>query len=170
MRGKGFFDQLFSTGTAGKGFSSVFRLEIEGADEMLAEIARLGDVGLVAARDAMSAKANEIKRKALPLVPDDPETQGLLAETLRVYAPRTSSLKPGKTIYAGVVAGGKKLEKRLGKRKYSAWAMVQHEDLTIKHTKGGAKYLERPGNDVAPSIPAAIMANLDAATGGMGAR
>jgi hypothetical protein len=68
------------------------------------------------------------------------------------------------------VAGGKKLEQRLGKRKANVSAIVQHEDLTLKHTRGQAKFLERPGNQVAPSIPDAIMAKLDAATGGMGAR
>jgi hypothetical protein len=149
---------------------SAIRVTIEGHDEMLAEIERLGQVGLVAARDAMTAKAQEIKAKAIPLVPDDPESPGLLKESLRVYAPRTSSLKPGKTIFAGVVAGGKKLEQRLGKRKANVSAIVQHEDLTLKHKRGQAKFLERPGNQVAPSIPDAIMRNLDAATGGMGAR
>jgi hypothetical protein len=149
---------------------TAIRVTIEGHDEMLAEIARLDHVGLVAARDAMTAKAQEIKAKAIPLVPDDPESPGLLKESLRVYAPRTSSLKPGKTIFAGVVAGGKKLEQRLGKRKANVSAIVQHEDLTLKHKRGQAKFLERPGNQVAPSIPDAIMRNLDAATGGMGAR
>jgi hypothetical protein len=149
---------------------SAIRVTIEGHDEMLAEIERLGQVGLVAARDAMTAKAQEIKAKAIPLVPDDPESPGLLKESLRVYAPRTSSLKPGKTIFAGVVAGGKKLEQRLGKRKANVSAIVQHEDLTLKHKRGQAKFLERPGNQVAPSIPDAIMRNLDAATGGFGAR
>ncbi len=150
--------------------SNQFRVTIEGHDEMLAEIERLGQVGLVAARDAMTAKAQEIKAKAIPLVPDDPDSPGLLKDTLRVYAPRTASLKPGKTIFAGVVAGGKKLEQRLGKRKANVSAIVQHEDLTLKHQRGQAKFLERPGNQVAPSIPDAIMRNLDAATGGMGAR
>jgi hypothetical protein len=149
---------------------TAIRVTIEGHDEMLAEIARLDHVGLVAARDAMTAKAQEIKAKAIPLVPDDPESPGLLKESLRVYAPRTTSLKPGKTIFAGVVAGGKKLEQRLGKRKANVSAIVQHEDLTLKHKRGQAKFLERPGNQVAPSIPDAIMRNLDAATGGMGAR
>jgi len=149
---------------------TAIRVTIEGHDEMLAEIERLGQVGLVAARDAMTAKAQEIKAKAIPLVPDDPESPGLLKDTLRVYAPRTASLKPGKTIFAGVVAGGKKLEQRLGKRKANVSAIVQHEDLTLKHKHGQAKYLERPGNQVAPSIPDAIMKNLDAATGGFGAR
>jgi hypothetical protein len=149
---------------------SAIRVEIEGADDMLAEIERLGHVGLVAARDAMAGKAQQIKAKALPLVPDDPESPGLLKDTLRVYAPRTASLKPGKTIFVGVVAGGRKLEKAMGKRKANVSAIVQHEDLTLKHRKGQAKFLERPGNDVAPSIPDAIMAKLDAATGGMGAR
>ncbi len=150
--------------------ANVFRVNIEGLDSMLSEIERLGTVGLVAARDAMTAKAQEIKAKAIPLVPDDPESPGLLKDTLRVYAPRTANLKPGKTIFAGVVAGGKKLEAKLGKRAYSAWALVQHEDLTLKHKRGQAKFLERPGNQVAPSIPDAIIRNLDAATGGMGAR
>jgi hypothetical protein len=168
VRDKEFYQALFHGQT--KGFNSITRVDIEGLDEMLNEIDRLGEVGMVAARDAMTAKAQEIKAKAAPLVPDDPESPGLLKDTLRVYAPRTSSLKRGKTIFAGVVIGGKKLEAKLGKRAYSAWALVQHEDLTLKHKRGQAKFLERPGNQVAPSIPDAIMAKLDAATGGMGAR
>lgn len=167
-RSKEWYKALFRGET--KGFNSITRVDIEGMDEMLEEIQRLGDVGLVAARDAMAEKAQQIKAKAVPMIPDDPESPGLLKDTARVYAPRTASLKPGKTIFCGVVVGGKQLQKRLGKREYSAWALVQHEDLTLKHTHGQAKYLERPGNDIAPSIPAAIMAKLDEATGGMGAR
>lgn len=145
-------------------------VHIEGHDEMLAEIGRLGQVGLVAARDAMTAKAQQIKAKAQPLIPDDPESPGLLKDTIRVYAPRTANLKPGRTIYCGVVVGGSRLQRVKGKRDYIAWPIIQHEDLTLKHTHGQAKFLERPGNDIAPSIPAAIMAKLDEATGGMGAR
>jgi hypothetical protein len=144
-----------------KGFSAKFRVEVSGFDELLEDMARFGDEGLVAIRDTMTEKCQEIKRLAEPLVPDDPESPGLLKDTLRVYAPRTKSLKGGKNINCGVVIGGKALEKALGKRAYSAWAIVQHEDLTLKHKRGQAKFLERPGNQVAARVPDALQAALD---------
>lgn len=159
---KGFNPSLFANGLSGKGFHSITRVDLSGLDEMLDEIERFGTEGLVAARDAMAEAAQKIKAKAIPLIPDDPETQGLLAQTARVYASRTKSLKPGAKIYAGVVVGGTKLQKVLGKRKYIAWPLIQHEDLTLKHTKGEAKFLEKPGNEIAPSIPGEIQKKLDA--------
>jgi hypothetical protein len=126
-----------------KGFSAKFRVEVSGFDELLEDMARFGDEGLVAIRDTMT------------------ESPGLLKDTLRVYAPRTKSLKGGKNINCGVVIGGKALEKALGKRAYSAWAIVQHEDLTLKHKRGQAKFLERPGNQVAARVPDALQAALD---------
>jgi hypothetical protein len=146
-----------------KGYGSIFSLKIEGNDDLIADIARMGMIALIGARNALTEKAQEIKRKAIPMTPDDPETPGLLRKTVRVYAQRTKSLKPGSPIYAGVVAGGKRLEKRMGKRKYNASALVQHEDLTLKHTSGGPKYLERPGNQVAPTIPQHVLDCIDMA-------
>lgn len=152
-----------------KGYGSIFRIEIEGMDEMFKQLDALGVAGVVVARDVLTEKAQEIKRRAQPLIPDDPESPGLLKDTIRVYAPRTKSLKPGSTVYCGVVVGGSRLKKVMGKRSYISWPLIQHEDLTLKHKHGQAKFLERPGNDVAPSIPAAIVDALDDASEGLGA-
>lgn len=146
-----------------QGFRNVFRVEIEGFGEMLSRLGSMGFIARLAARDALRDKADEIKAKTVPLIPDDPESRGgHLYKAVRIYVPRTASLRDEKKpIYAGVVVGGKRLEKRIGKRSSIAWPIIQHEDLTLKHTKGQAKFLEIPGRAVAATIPEAISAKLD---------
>lgn len=148
----------------GKEFSSKFTLQVEGLKEMFAEIEKLGPIGLMAARDAMTEKAQEIKAKSIPLIPDDPGTPvGVsLHRAIRVAAPRTAGLRQDKPIVVSVIVGGRRLEKVKGKRQNVLWPLIQHEDLTLKHTKGQAKFLEIPGNAVAPSVPDAILAKIDA--------
>lgn len=135
------------------GFISRCVVDVETERQLLLLLANADVQGLNAARDAVKAKMQEIVRRAGPLVPDDPQTSGLLKDTLRAYASRSRTRH---RVMGGVVAGGKLLEQRLGKRKYSAWALTQHEDLTLRHTRGGPKYIERPFLEVVARVPDAV--------------
>jgi hypothetical protein len=141
-------------------FVSKRSIRVTGLDEVADMIGSLGKDGREAARLVLVEKGNEIVKRAKPLTPDDPETQGALRDSVRLSQTRASAKKG--TITVSVMAGGKPLEKRLKGHKYSAWALVQHEDLALKHPYGGGpKYLERPTLEVAPSIPDAVLAALE---------
>lgn len=86
----------------------------------------------------------DMKRAA----PDDPETPGSRIErALRAKAPVISRRR--RAIYANFATDAETLrrlasgdKKPLGKG--VAWSLAQHEDLTLHHTKGEAKFMERP--------------------------
>lgn len=136
------------------------RVEVSGDKEMLAGIQRLGqsgvDMGLLVLGDA----AKEVVRLAKPLTPVDPEDGGQLRDSVRVTKPTRT--RAGR-ISAGMVAGGAPLRRVMGKRKANVYAVVQHEDLTLKHTTGGPKFLERPVNAIAPKVPDRLRAEMDKA-------
>lgn len=137
-----------------KGMVSSVRVTVSGSDEVRAALGKLGKAGAVVAKDVIKAVTTEMVAMAKPMTPDDPETQGELRETVRIVTPTAS--RTGKAT-GGIQAG----PTALGKRRYSANALVQHEDLTLKHTSGGAKYLERPFMAKVTSIPDKILAGLD---------
>lgn len=94
-------------------------------------------------RAKLKEKFRAVADEARALTPDDPDTPGALRDSVRAINPTIS--RTTAKITAGIMAGGKSLEKRLGKRGYSAWALIQHEDLTQRHPHGGGpKFLEKP--------------------------
>lgn len=80
--------------------------------------------------------------------PDDPETGGSRIEkALRAKAPVIS--RGRQRITAGFIVDGAKLGAMLdgkdkGMARGVAVSLVQHEDLTIRHRRGNAKFMERP--------------------------
>ena len=101
------------------------------------------------------------------MTPDDPETAGALKDSVRVLGPMISRTT-GK-ITAGIVAGGKPLEARIGKRGYNASALVMHEDLTKKHPHGGeAKFLEKAFFRHLEEYPAVVVSAIDSMKLGVG--
>lgn len=141
-----------------KGFVSSVRVTVSGLDEVRATLGRLGKAGALVAKDVIKRKTEAMVARARPLTPDDPETQGALRDSVRIITPTAS--RTGKAT-GGIMAGGKALEGRVGKRDYNAIALVQHEDLTLHHTSGGAKYLERPFMALVESIPDELLDALD---------
>ncbi len=136
-----------------KGMVSSVRVTVSGSDEVRAALGRLGKAGAVVAKEVIKATTTRMVAMAKPLTPDDPETSGELRDTVRIVTPTAS--RTGKAT-GGIQAGPTKL----GKRSYSASALVQHEDLTLKHTSGGAKFLERPFMALVTGIPNDIQAGL----------
>ena len=129
-------------------------MTVSGSDEVRAALGRLGKAGAIVAKDVIKAKTIRMVAMAKPMTPDDPETQGELRDTVRIVTPSAS--RTGKAT-GGIQAG----PTAIGKRGYSASALVQHEDLTLHHTSGGAKVLERPFMALVVEIPAEILAGLD---------
>lgn len=125
-----------------RGFNNVTRVQIEGFEDVIAQIRGLDKAMKEPIRAALKEKFKPIAEEARAITPDDPETAGALRDSVRIINPTISRSKG--TITAGIMAGGKALERRLGKRKSSAWALVQHEDLTQQHPHGGEpKFLEK---------------------------
>lgn len=86
----------------------------------------------------------DMKRAA----PDDPETPGSRIEkALRAKAPVISRRR--RAIYASFATDAATLRRLAGgdkspEGKGIAWSLAQHEDLTLRHTWGEAKFMERP--------------------------
>jgi len=143
-------------------FNSRATIDVTGAQEVLDLMNFLGKDGQDAALTALVAKATVIRDRAKKLTPDDPETQGALVDSVRLSQTRKKS---DGYMSVSIIAGGKPLEKRLKGHQYNAWALVQHEDTTLRHPHGGqAKFIEQPYLEVAPSVPGAVLDALDAAT------
>lgn len=139
-----------------------FRIEVTGQDDLAKMLGDLGREGGEAAKRVLIRKADKILAAARPLVPDDPLTSGNdLKSSLR--RTRGSIMKNGDVIIT-VIAGGAPLEAALaakGHKGANVYAIVQHEDLTLKHQHGGPKYLERPVYQIAPEIPTDLQAEID---------
>lgn len=133
---------------------SSVRVTVSGSDEVRAQLGKLGKAGAEVAKAVIKETTTQMVAMAKPLTPDDPETQGELRDSVRIVTPTAS--RTGKAT-GGIQAGPTKL----GHRKYSASALVQHEDLTLHHTSGGPKYLERPFMAKVVEIPDKIKAGLD---------
>lgn len=151
-----------------KGFASKTKVEVEGMDDVIKSLRGLDKESKEPIRSALKELTKKMVAQAKPLTPDDPETAGALRESVRIASPLIS--RTTGRISAGIVAGGKALEKRLGKRAYSAWALVQHEDLTLKHESGQGKYLEIPFMAHVGKVPQVVREAMDAALADKGTR
>lgn len=139
------------------------RVEVSGQDEILRDLERMGRQGADIGLRVLGETAKEIAAAGKQLAPVDPEDGGQLRDSIRTTKPTRT--RAGR-ISAGVVAGGAPLKRVLGKRKANVYAVVQHEDLTLKHHTGRAKFLEIPTNHIAPKVPDRLHAEMDRVIGG----
>ena len=120
---------------------------------------RLGKAGPEAAMRILNQKAQNVAARARELCPDDPDTPGTdLADSIRATKATRSK---GGMISVAVIAGGARLRKRLGKRAYNIIAVVQHEDPTLKHRRGQAKFVEQPFLQLVPTVAPDLQDALD---------
>lgn len=145
-------------------YSSRFRVEITGAEQLLASLRNMGKAGKAVTRDVLQKKADEVVKVAKPLTPLEPpggdDPPGALRDSLR----RSRVTITQNASIVSVIAGGEALMLRQGLRA-TTYAVKQHEDLTYRHTEGGPKYLERAVLEVAPSIESALEKALAQAMG-----
>jgi hypothetical protein len=95
------------------------------------------------------------------MAPEGEIDGGDLRRSIRESKPTIT--KSGR-VSAGVVAGGTPLERlasESGRKIPGLYAIVQHEDLTIKHKSGGAKFLEKPFMAEAQRVPDELVRELE---------
>ena len=135
----------------------------------MASLGRMGKIGEEAAKRALGRICTRVVPKAKAITPVEPEDGGSLRDSIRVTKPtRTSAGR----ISAGVVAGGaplRRLASERGRALPGQYGSIVHEDLTLKHTNGQAKFLEIPFFQEAPKAPEELRAELDALTAREGA-
>lgn len=136
-------------------------VKIENAEEVERSIRELGDRGVAAAKRVLKEKTEGIAARARPLTPVDKVDGGQLRASVRATRP---TMTRGGVISAGVMAGGPplaRLPEEAGKAFPGLYAIVVHEDMTLKHSDGQAKFLELPFFHEAPTVPGALMDELD---------
>lgn len=136
------------------------RIDVSGASEMLKDLKRMGLAGQVAAKTVFGRFTGRVVPKAQGRTPVEPEDGGALRDSVRATKPTTT--RTG-LVSAGVIAGGAPLARALAKghHKANVYAVVQHEDLTLKHTVGGPKFIERPFLQEVERVPDELLAEMD---------
>lgn len=141
--------------TARRGVGFRVTVDDRGVSELLG---KLGRAGSEAAKTAMVRVADKVVARAKPLCPVDPEDGGELRDSIR--RTRGTISKRNGNVVVTVLVGGTPLKSALGSRRYNIYAVLQHEDLTLKHSVGQAKFLEQPFFQFAPSVPGEILEEL----------
>jgi hypothetical protein len=117
----------------------VFRINATGAQTISRDLARLGDAGVRIARAVLEDKTRRMAELAKDYAPvEDGDLKN------RIRATRPQAARDG-TVTASVLAGS---------------SVIQHEDLTLQHTRGGPKFIERAVMLLAPEIPEALAAGM----------
>jgi hypothetical protein len=121
-------------------------LVLDNPMEIMADIEAIVAAAEGIGEDVFPDVAEDIVARARDLCPDDPETQqGYLRQSIRATGVTT---KEG-LAEISVLAGGDSLPRD--------YAMIVHEDLTMRHPHGGqAKFLEQPVLEEAPRVDGAI--------------
>jgi len=137
------------------------RLEVAGdARALIDSLRRHGVACDAACKRVLSDAGDEAVRRAKPRTPVELEDGGQLRDSVR--RGRVTRIKSG-TISCPVIAGGKPVEdwvREHGHHKYNVYAVVQHEDTTLRHSVGQAKFIESAVFEVAPTIPDRLLAAL----------
>lgn len=139
------------------------RIRIEcsaGVREIIDSLRKYGENVDDICKRVLKEAAEDGVKIARPLTPVEPEDGGQLRDSLR--SGRAIRIKSG-TISCAIIAGGKAVEdwvRSHGGHKYNVYAVVQHEDLSLQHTTGGPKFVERAAYQVAPTIPNRLLAVL----------
>lgn len=134
------------------------RLTVEGDKALIADLRAMGKVGDRAARFTLRWLLFRVAIRAQGLTPVDDEDGGQLRDSIRVT---NAGRNRRGVISAAVVAGGKPLEAHLGKRRSNLYAIVQHDDTTLKHDDGQAKFVEVPFMQEAPKFPEELRKEID---------
>ena len=128
-------------------------VKITGLTEVISELEKLGVDVRKATRDALNDAGASILSQARQLVPFD---QGILRGSGSIASPKLTATS--KTTSVGVRFGGPSGVKNADGETVSVnYAIIQHEDMTLKHPGGGeAKYLEKPFLAEIGSYPAGL--------------
>lgn len=124
--------------------------DLEG--DLLRDLQNLGSAAKPAARAAFQSFVDRVVPKAAALTPDDPATSGHTSTAIdlkRSVRGRVTVRRNGMVV-ASVMAGGAPLidlltHTRKNPEAAASYALVQHDDPTLKHRGGGqANYIGQP--------------------------
>lgn len=136
------------------------KVQVEGDRELRAALRRLGPAGVPAAKRVFARFTGRVVPRARSLAPVEPEDGGALRDSVRETRPTLTSKG---VVSVAVVAGGTPLAGKVAAthHTYNVYATVQHEDLTLKHSHGQAKFVEIPVMQEAPLVPNELLEELD---------
>lgn len=140
--------------------------DVTGDREIIRDMLALGKDGIEIGKEVLADVNEKIAKDAKAITPVDEIDGGDLRDSIRVSKPRATGAG---RIVSSVIAGGAPLEKlasEKGHKEPGAYAMVIHEDTTLRHPGGGrAKFIEEPFLVEAPKVPDILIARLDKAHG-----
>jgi hypothetical protein len=137
------------------------RTEVSGGEDLLRDLQRMGKRGAEIGIEVLEAKAKEIEARAKSIVPVDDVEGGDLRDSIRTTKPQKT--RAGR-ISVAVVAGGPylaKLASERGRKNPGAYGVIQHDDMTLNHDSGEAKFVEKPVLAITPTIPDALREAMD---------
>jgi hypothetical protein len=140
--------------------------DVTGDREIIRDMLALGKAGPELGKEVLDETAERIAAKARTVTPVDDIDGGDLRDSIRVTKARSTAAG---RISAGIVAGGDPLSRLVsekGHKQPGAYAIIVHEDMTMRHPNGGqAKFIEMPYLEEAPKVPDALKAKIDRAHG-----
>lgn len=140
--------------------------DVTGDREIIRDLLSLGKAGENIGKEVLGEVTQKIVRQAKALCPVDEIDGGQLRDSIRTTKPQKTAAG---RISAGVVAGGISLERlasEKGHKEPGSYAVIVHEDLTLRHPGGGrAKFVEEPFLVEAPKVPDLLRARIDKAHG-----
>ncbi len=138
--------------------------DVTGDREIIRDMLALGQDGIQLGKQALDETAAKIAAKAKALCPVDDVDGGDLRDSIRTTKARATVAG---RISAGIVAGGTPLSRLVsekGHKEPGSYAIVIHEDMTLRHPNGGqAKFIEQPWLEEAPKVPGVLTGKIDRA-------
>lgn len=115
-------------------------IRLTGLGDLFKKLQKVSPSAQEAGKRVLTAAAKRVYAKSQALVPVDREDGGQLKASGKVNQARAAK-RTGR-VTASVIYGGARLALLTGDN--PIYAIVQHEDLTLKHDQGQAKFLEKP--------------------------
>jgi len=131
----------------------VIRVVFDVQGDILTDLQNLQSASKPTAKAVFQRFVDRVVPKAKALAPDDPATSGSdLKQSIRGRV----TVRNAGMVTASVIAGGNPLLSNLGRRKNAdratIYGFIQHEDPTLRHTRGQANFVGQPFTAEAQSI------------------
>lgn len=141
--------------------------DVTGDKELIHDLRHLGDAGVEACKEVLADATARIAARAKTICPVDDYDGGDLRDSIRTTKPQHTTAQ---RVSAAVIAGGEPLAKLASEKSHrepGSYAVVVHEDMTMRHPNGGqAKFIEQPYLEEAPKVPDALKEKLDRVANG----
>jgi hypothetical protein len=143
-------------------------VKVEGEAELMRDFAQLGKAGQVAGLRVAGRVCARVVPQAKALTPVEAADGGALRDSIRTTKPTVT--RAGR-VSAGVAAGGaplRRLASERGRALPGQYGSIVHEDLTLKHTSGEPKFVEKPFFREVASVPDELRDEMDELTSSLG--